>query len=127
MFNLLPVAIATVSSFALGALWYSVLFGKIWAQAAGVSETQMKNAGFTPYVISFICSLLAAIGFQKLVMNSASLEQNIFVGALVGVLVALSLCINYQFSGRDTKVLLIDAGYHIARFVAYALVFWFVK
>ena len=127
MFPILPVAVATLSSFVLGGLWYSVLFGKIWQNASGISLDQMKNAGSMPYVIALVCSLLSAVGFHHLVMHSTSLENNIFAGLIVGILVALSLAINYQFSGRDQKVLLIDAAYHVARFVIYALVFWFVK
>lgn len=127
MHNFLTLAIATVANFAFGAVWYSVLFGKTWQKAAGVSDEQAQACGTMPYVISFACSLLAAIGFGYLVMNSVSLEHNIFVGLIVGMLVTTSMYINHQFSGRDNAVFLIDAGYHIARFVIYALVFWFIK
>lgn len=127
MYNYLALTIATVSSFALGGLWYSFLFGKIWQNATGISDEQIKNHGMMPYVVSIVCSLLAAIGFNYLVMNSVSLEHNIFMGLLVGMFVATAMFINAQFCERSNKVFLINAGYHVTRFVIYALVFWFVK
>lgn len=125
--SILAIIIATVSNFLLGGIWYSLLFGKIWQQAEGISDDRISANGLNPYASAFICSLAAAIGFNYLVMNSVSLENNIFIGLLVGILVATSICINYQFAGRNNKVLLIDSGYHIARFVIYALIFWFIK
>lgn len=125
--HILAIAIATISSFVLGALWYCPLFGKIWQKAVGISDEQIKALGNVPYAIALACSFLGAMGFNYLVMNSVSLENNIFVGLMVGILVATSMCINYQFSGRDNKGFLIDAGFHIARFVLYALVFWFIQ
>jgi len=125
--HILALTVATVSNFVLGGLCYFLLFGKMWQQAEGISDERIKAQGTTPYIFALVCSLLSAIGFNYLVMNSISLEHNIFVALIVGSLVAASMCINYQFSGRSNKAFLINAGYHIARFVVYALVFWFIK
>jgi len=125
--HILALTVATVSNVVLGSLWYSLLFGKMWQQAEGISDEQIKAQGTTPYIFALVCSFLSAVGFNYLVMNSISLENNLFIGLIVGILVAASMCINYQFSGRDNKSFLINAGYHIARFVIYALVFWFIK
>ena len=127
MYNVLAIAIAAVSNFLLGGLWYSLLFGKTWQQEAGVSNEKIKAHGSTPYIFSLVYSVFAAIGFNYLAMYSTSLLGNVILGAVVGVLlVATSLGVNYQFAGRSNKLFLIDAGYHVAQFLVYSLVFWYV-
>lgn len=126
--NILAIILSTFSNFFLGGLWYSLLFGKIWQKEAHVNLERMKSNPILPYCIAFACSFIAAVGFNYLVVQSSSLENNLLIGLIVGIsLVATSLCINYQFAQRSMKLFLIDSGYHIARFVLYALIFWFVK
>jgi len=120
---------ATLSSFVLGGLWYSpLLFGNIWLRESNYSCEKGKSHGVMPYVCSFVFSLLAAIGFNYLVMNSTTLYNHLIIALIVGVLlVATALGTNYQFADRSNKTFLIDAGYHVARFVIYALIFWFIN
>ncbi len=125
--NILAIALATISNFVLGGLWYSLLFGKIWQKEANISFEQIQSNPIRPYFIAFICSLLAALGFDYLVANSASLENNLILGLIIGGFVATSLCINYQFAARSIKLFLIDAGYHVARFIIYAIIFWYIQ
>jgi hypothetical protein len=126
--NLIAITIATVSNFLLGGLWYSLLFGKLWQQESGTTFEQIKSNASTPYIYAFIFSLLAAVGFNYLVIEPVSLVHNLTLGLIIGALfVATSLGINYQFAGRSTKLFLIDAGFHITRFIIYALVFWFIR
>ena len=42
--NIWAILVATLASFALGALWYSVLFGKIWQREVGITDEDMKGA-----------------------------------------------------------------------------------
>ena len=50
----LPLLIATLSTFALGALWYGPLFAKAWGKASGI-DMQKKHGhpakvfGFSEY------------------------------------------------------------------------------
>lgn len=126
--QILALIVATVANFLLGGVWYSLLFGKIWAREEGLTKEDLKCHSSTPYIASLVCSFLAAIGFNYLVMQSPSLEYNLIVGGIVGILlVATSLCTHYQFAGRSNKLLLIDTGYHVAQFIMYAFIFWFVQ
>ena len=125
----LTILLAAVSNFILGGLWYSkVLFGNIWMKEEGITPEQMKGHGARPFVMSFIYAVIAAIGFCYLVQDSLSLMYNLKIGLLIGVVfVGTSFGVNYEFCKRGTKLILIDAGYHIVQFILYALIFWYVK
>lgn len=43
--NTIAVVVAAVAHFAIGALWYSVLFGKAWMAAMDIPEEKMKELG----------------------------------------------------------------------------------
>lgn len=47
--NYLGVILATIGSFAVGALWYSVLFGKMWRELMGFTPEKMQSMTMTPF------------------------------------------------------------------------------
>ena len=73
--NWLAVIVATISAFALGALWYSpMLFGKAWMAANGFSEEGLAE-GFNPakvYGISFVFTLVMALNLAGFLAGYAS-------------------------------------------------------
>jgi hypothetical protein len=69
-----------------------------------------------------IVAALAAFAFGAL-WYSPPLGYAVLQGVLVGAcLVAGSLGINYQFSGRGNALWLIDGGFHAGRFAVMGLV-----
>lgn len=127
--QIIAIIISALSNFVLGGLWYSpILFGTIWLKEQSLTCEQLKSHGVRPYVFSLIYSILAAVGFNYLIMNSISLYNNLIIALIVGVLlIATAIGTNYQFAGRSNKTFLIDAGYHVARCIIYAIVFWFIR
>lgn len=69
--NILAVVVATVFQFIVGAVWYSVLFGKLWGRIHGFDklskETQDKlKKEITPYyavqlIVTIVTSVILAI------------------------------------------------------------------
>ncbi len=127
--HILAIAIASVASFLLGSLWYSpYLFGSMWRKEFGLSVEEFKSKGTAPFIISFFYTIVSAIGFAYLYENISSLTDLVKAALVIGLLfVAPSIGINYQFSGRSMTSFLIDAGYHVARFAVFALVFWYIR
>jgi hypothetical protein len=120
--NYWVVLVAAVSSFMLGALWYSkALFGGTWNQEnGGVPQTGHPAKVFG---IGFLFSLIAAFAFANLLGPAPSLQKALTVGGLVGIgMVAASFGINYQFAQRTFKLWLIDGGYHAAQFLLFGLI-----
>ncbi|MGB1297058.1 MAG: DUF1761 domain-containing protein [Psychrobium sp.] len=120
--NLLAVLVAAISSFFLGGLWYSpVLFGKTWMAETGVKGDEQHPAKV--FGTSFIFTLISAFVFAQLLGSTPELMHSIEFGLYVGLgFVATSLGINYQFSNKSFRLLLIDAGYHIGQFVIYGAI-----
>lgn len=122
--NFLAVAVAAVSSFLIGGLWYSpALFGNVWQREAG--DTRPKNAGHPVRVfgLSLAFALVAAVAYASLMPAATSAAHAAGQGLLVGAaIVGASFGINYQFAGRSAKLLFIDGGYHAAQFCIYGLI-----
>ena len=56
--NYLSVTIATVAFFFLGFLWYTPLFGKVWAKEMGFDSETTKDIGTSFLVRSLLLNLL---------------------------------------------------------------------
>lgn len=126
--NFLAIGVATILSFATGALWYSpVLFMYSWCREAGVDPQQTISNPGRVYSTTFILTLISVLAFTVLLGPSPDLDKAVLAALLAGFgLTATSMGINYQFAGRSQKLWLIDAGFHISRFVVIALVLaWF--
>jgi Protein of unknown function (DUF1761) len=73
--------------------------------------------------MSFLFSLVAATAFAVWLGANPPLETSLLQGLLVGIcFVAASFGMTYQFADLSLLMWLIDAGYHVARFVLVALV-----
>ena len=72
--NYVAILVATIAQFAVGALWYSALFGKLWGKIHGfdklskeVQDKMMKSMGplygvqfFVTLITSFVLALFVA-------------------------------------------------------------------
>lgn len=118
--------VATVLGFALGALWYGPIFGKPWMAAVGVSPEQLA-AGFNPaktYGITFVLGLISAWTFGLYVGANPGFLFSVSLGAAVGICwVATSLATNYLFERRSATLIMINGGYHAARFILTGVAF----
>jgi hypothetical protein len=127
--NIWAVLVAAVSSFMLGGLWYSpVLFHKVWNREAGRGENpeKMKHPGRV-FGVAFVFALIAAYVFACWLGPDPQLRDALMKGLAAGAgFVGASFGINYQFANRSFLKWAIDAGYHTAQFVLFALVlaFW---
>lgn len=106
--NLLAALIATVAQFAVGAVWYTFIFGKLWGEIHGFhklpKETQDKmKKEITPYyAVQFVVTLLASVVLAILITNLP--QSNPYV---VAFLVWLGFTVPAQASaiifGNDDK------------------------
>lgn len=121
--NILAVLVAAVSSFVLGGLWYShALFGRKWSRDAGMEGKQGGHPARV-FGIAFVFALIAAAAFALLLGPDPTPERAIHYALVVGIgFVATSFGINYQFANRSFAMWAIDAGYHLAQFLLFALV-----
>jgi hypothetical protein len=122
--NLLAIIAAALAAFFLGGIWYSKnVFGGIWRKAAGIAVNQRRLHSPQAIIAALIFYIVSAFAFAILVEPQPELYYAIKTGAEIGIFfVATSFGINYVFSGRNYKILLIDGSYHILQFVIYGIV-----
>jgi len=116
--NYLAVALAALSAFVLGGLWYSVLFGKQWMRLTGQSEETLKSGN--PAIVfggAFLLNLIAALVLAMFIGRGADLRFAALAGLSVGLCwVATGLGVNYLFERRPLGLWLINAGYFALQF-----------
>ncbi|MHA7288395.1 DUF1761 domain-containing protein [Arthrobacter sp. MDT3-24] len=119
LINWLAVALAFISSMAIGFVWYMpAVLGKRWMAAIGKTEEDLKNisggAGiWVPMMVAAaLTAVLLAVLISKLGLDNAAAGGGF---ALVLALVFRSggHVIHNGFAGRPTTVTLIDSGHDL--------------
>jgi hypothetical protein len=80
--NYLAVAIATVASYVLGAIWYGVIFGKLWQKLTGITDMKPSPANIVLVLIgSFVMSYVL---YHSIVFGDAYVNMKGISGGLMG-------------------------------------------
>src|SRR6202043_754425 len=113
--NWIAIVCAALAYWILGFLWYSVLFGKMWA--SGLEQRGLKmnaNGAMAPKLIgTFIANFVAAVIMAKLVerMGTADVMHGLRLGAGMGVgFSASALTIQFLWQSMPFKVWLVDTS-----------------
>lgn len=118
--NWTAILVAGLAYWLLGALWFSVLFGKIWM--AEVAKTGVKmdrpqgsRMGMM-FLTQFIYNLLAALGVAIVIigLGVTTTVPAVKVGLVLSLLVAGTAQLQtLLWSGRSMKATAIDLGFPI--------------
>jgi hypothetical protein len=122
--NWLAILCAGVAYFFLGFVWYSLLFGKIWAaeqeRHRGVEGSACPAPATREFVgmliAQFVCNLVASAAIACLLrrMGIGDLPTALKLGAgLAAGFSITTLTIVHVWEQKSTKVWLIDASYHL--------------
>ena len=125
--NWLGVGLGAVAFFAVGAIWYTVLFGKAWQRATGLSDEQLKTGANMPRIFGtcFLLELIVALTvghiFDYLEPSDRS-KMMIALGLAVGIMApAIGIC--YLYMRKSLTLWLIDSGHFVAGMAALGGVF----
>jgi Protein of unknown function (DUF1761) len=124
--NLLAVVLGAVAFFVVGMIWYTVLFGKAWQKAAGITEEQMSGSNM-PLIfgLSFLFELLIATMLGHTFARtdpSDNAKMMIAIGFGACVMVP-AIGINYLYLRKTAAHFFIDAGHFIVGMAAMGAVF----
>ena len=125
--NWLAVVVATLAFFAVGAIWYTALFGKIWQREVGLSDEQLTGGRNmmlimgTCFVLEFIVCLTVGHMFDFLEPSDRA-KMMIAVGLALGVM-APAIGITYLYMRKSLTLFLIDAGHFVVGMAAVGAVF----
>jgi len=108
--NYLAIVIAAVLAWFASAVWYMSL-GKHYAAALG----EPPERAVAPYLYAFVVDIIIAwmLGgvLGHLGAGQVTLRNGVISGAFLWFgFVLTTMTVNYAFSGRDRRLLLIDAG-----------------
>lgn len=120
--NPLAIALAALSTFVIGGLWYSVLFAKQWQRLAGVTDEQLRSGAPRIFIGAFLLSIVMAVSLAAFI-GSAGLGFGLFAGLASGLtFVAAALGINYLFERRSIGLFAINASYNVVAFTVMGLI-----
>ncbi|HEV7780121.1 MAG TPA: DUF1761 domain-containing protein [Chitinophagaceae bacterium] len=117
--NWLAIAVAAIAYFALGGLWYSVLFGKAWIKVTGIDMNRpgaKKGVGGV-MVFTFVMLFVTCTGLALIVHRTMPIDgvlSGLKLGALTGICFsAIGIGMSYLYQGKPKALTLIDGGYHV--------------
>jgi hypothetical protein len=129
--NYLHVIIGTIIYFAIGALWFSVLFSKPWAAGHGIvmgtdeeSKARMKKEMPKMMLINLVLSFIAVLILACLVkfVDIFTVAMGIKLGLVTSFYSTMSLALNHMYTRKSFGTFMIDAGYHIVSLVIVSVV-----
>jgi Protein of unknown function (DUF1761) len=117
--NYLAVVIAAGAAWLASAAWYMSL-SRHYVAALGKTPEQMaegrkKPGAFLPFVYAFVANIIIAWMLAGVLAHlgtgQVTLRNGIISAAFLWFgFVLTTMAVNYSFSGRDRRLLLIDAG-----------------
>ena|SRR5690242_8983646 len=116
--NWLAIIVAGIAYFALGAIWYSVIFKNAWIKSSGVNpnDPNMKKGVAQIMLASLVLMIVASFGvaiFQSLIYVG-SWMTGAKVGLVAGVCFsATAICISYLYEKRPLMLHFINAAYNV--------------
>ncbi len=119
-FNHLPILVAAIYQWILGALWYSLLFVKPWMALTGHKAGTRPKAAVIGMITSFFGGLILSFVLAHVVLWSGA--TTITCGAFIGFIcwlgfIAMPLLAETIYEQRSYKLLTINAGYWLAAVV----------
>ena len=120
------IVLATIAFFAVGAVWYGPLFGKLWQREMGLSDADLKNANMALiFGLSFAFEMLVVTVYAHL-LASTSPSAHVIMMMAVGFgasIMAPAIGINYLYQRRSGLLFAIDAGHFVVGMLAVGAVF----
>ena len=129
MVNYLAVLIAAVAAFAVGALWYSVLFGKVWRKEMGMGDMPASMGGMGSSMIGgFIATLVLTyvLDYFLIALGAVTLSAALTIAfwAWLGFIATVMSNIVWYEKKSWTLYFINAAHYLVALLVASAVLAW---
>lgn len=120
----LAVIVAGVAAFMVGGVWYSLLFGKAWMAARGVTKEDIQAKGGAPasmFAITFALDLMMAFVLDHVFGTYAPIADMgtalMIAGGIALGFVIPAMVVNYLYQQAKRNLYLIDGGHWLAVFL----------
>lgn len=118
--NLFAVFMAAVAFFAVGALWYGVLFGKLWQRETGITEPPHGAQVGKIMVLTLAFEMLVVLMLEHTAARTGASDRAIMMIA-VGFGLSImtpAIGINYLHQRKSLALFLVDAGHFVVGMAA---------
>jgi hypothetical protein len=129
-FNLQAVVLGALAFFAVGMLWYGVLFGKLWQRSAHLTDEALRSGNMpTIFALTFLFELLiASTLWHGIERSGASDRATMMMAVGFGATVMVpALGIHYLFLRKTLAHFLIDSGHIVTGMAAMGGVFLLLR
>lgn len=112
--NWLQAAVAAVSSFVIGFIWYhKAVFGKIWMADTGMTEEKARQGNMPlSFGLSFVVMLVTAVYLSQ--WAGAGAEMAIKMALQIGIFFVITFkATHYLFNQKSFRLWLIDSLYDL--------------
>lgn len=125
--NWLAIGLAAFAFFAVGAVWYGVLFGKAWQAAAGLSDDDVRGGNMALiFALTFAFELLIALVLAHQFAMTAPISDRAIMMIAIGfgaLVMTPAIGINYLYQRKSGRLFAIDAGHFVVGMAAMGGVF----
>lgn len=119
--NYWAVLVSALAAFGIGAVWYSLLFGKQWMQLmninlAAMNKPEMKKKATRGYVIMFIALLVMAYVLAHFVdyADANSIGEGILAGFWIWLgFLATTMLGSFLWEDKPLALYLINVGHYL--------------
>ena len=117
--NWLAVIVSALAYFALGAIWFGPVFGKMWMKGHGITpptEEEKKNMNMGMiFGMSFLKTVVMVVLTSYIVMiinYNGNMMTALKIGVVLGGISSFPTGINYLFLKKPFSIWVLDGGYH---------------
>lgn len=124
--NIVAIVLSGILAFMVGALWYSIIFGKVWMREVGVNKETIESSdgGMKEMLISLITEILVAFLIFYLLHH---INLNVIFGGVVIAFIAVASSLkNYLFEMKSIKLILINESYKIVCIMIMTITFYYL-
>ena len=121
---------ASAAFFAVGALWYGVLFSKAWQRAAGLGEADLRGGNMALiFGLTFLAEVVIAMTLWHLIVRTGASDRAVMMMAIGfgATIMTPAIGINYLYLRKTLAHFLIDAGHFIVGMAAMGGVFLYFR
>ena len=125
-FELWPVLAGAAAFFVVGAIWYGVLFGKVWQREVGLSDEELQGGNMLViFGITFLFEVLIAMVLWHLIARTGAAPHVVMMMSVGFALAVMTpaIGINYLYQRQSGLLFAIDAGHFLFGMAAMGGVF----
>lgn len=128
------ILVGAIVMFAVGAIWFTVLFGKLWTRLMNFSPEASAKATqggmASKMIVMFILNIISVSVLYYLLPLLLALSYRVFLETIFIIWLGFtlpSLINTYLWEGKSWKLVAINAGGSLATFIAGSVVVYLLK